>query len=440
MEVEDDENYIGDKVKIDIKDLNTLGWIADLEHDLNIAKSILDELHQITPKEDAKLQMLKELILQKIEHPINKGNKKILIFTAFADTADYLYENLKEYNRFLGLHTAKITGSNKNATTLDIDKHFNTILSHFSPRSKEAKVNEEIDILIATDCISEGQNLQDCDYLINYDIHWNPVRIIQRFGRIDRIGSQNSQIQLVNFWPELSLDDYINLKARVEARMFMVDATATGEDNILTNESADLLFRKKQLEKLQNEVIDLEEMDSTISLTDLGLNDFRMDLATFIQQKGDLKEYPTGLHTVVLEEKDLQEGAIFVLKHLKSAPDKTNQLHPFYLIYVSQDETILLPYTQAKEILDLIRSFSKGKSLPIKEAYELFNQATNDGKNMQSYSILLNRAIESILDTKEQSAIDSLFSKGGTILEKEQIKGIEDFELIAFIVIKAKNA
>jgi len=247
--------------------------------------------------------MLKELILQKIEHPINKGNKKILIFIAFADTANYLYENLKEYNRFLGLHTAKITGSNKNATTLRIDKHFNTILSHFSPRSKEAKIDEEIDILIATDCISEGQNLQDCDYLINYDIHWNPVRIIQRFGRIDRIGSQNSQIQLVNFWPELSLDDYINLKACVEARMFMVDASATGEDNILTNESADLLFRKKQLEKLQNEVIDLEEMDSTISLTDLGLNDFRMDLATFIQQKGDLKEYPTGLHTVVLEEK-----------------------------------------------------------------------------------------------------------------------------------------
>ena len=97
----------------------------------------------------------------------------------------------------------------------------------------------EIDILIATDCISEGQNLQDCDTLVNYDIHWNPVRIIQRFGRIDRIGSINNVIQLINFWPQVSLDDYINLKSRVEGRMHLVNFTATGDDNVLTNESSD---------------------------------------------------------------------------------------------------------------------------------------------------------------------------------------------------------
>ncbi len=442
-EIDDEENFIGEKVKIDLKDLNIYGWREDLQNDLEIAKAIYHQMQRVTPEHDTKLQELKEIILQKLENPINKGNKKLLIFTAFADTADYLYHNIKDYALYLGLQSAKIVGSNKNETTLNIDKNFNTILSHFSPRSKEAKVAEEIDILIATDCISEGQNLQDCDMLINYDIHWNPVRIIQRFGRIDRIGSPNEKIQLVNFWPELSLDDYINLKARVEARMYMVDTTATGEDNILTNESADLIFRKKQLEKLQNEVIDLEDIDTTVSITDLGLNDFRMDLVNYLKEQGDLEDTSTGLHTVIFEDanKGLEEGAIFVLKNIgtQTPIDNTNQLHPFYLVYIKKDGSIAYPYTQAKSILDLVRSFSKNQKLPIKEAYERFNQETNEGKDMQEYSSLLNAAIESILQTKEESAIDSLFHKGGTILDTNEIKGIEDFELIAFIIIKAKD-
>ena len=442
-EFDDEDLFIGDKVKIKLEDLNIIGWSQDLKEDLFVAKKIYEEMQKVTPEHDKKLQELKNLIKHKLENPINKDNRKILIFTAFADTADYLYENLKEYNLNLGLHTAKIVGSNQNETTLKIIKQFNTILTHFSPRAKEAKVEEEIDILIATDCISEGQNLQDCDFLVNYDIHWNPVRIIQRFGRIDRIGSPNEQIQMVNFWPQLSLDEYINLKARVEAKMHMVDATATGEDNPLTNESSDLAFRKKQLEKLQNEVVDLEDMDSTISITDLGLNDFRMDLVEYLKQKGSLEDTSTGLHTVVLEnkEKGLEQGVIFVLKNINYTVniDNSNQLHPFYLIYIKDNNEILHTHLDAKKILDLIRSISRGKDKPIKEAYQNFNKEIKDGEHMEKYSNLLNRAIESILNIKEETAIDSLFSKGGTILDKNEIKGLEDFELIAFVIIIGKN-
>ncbi len=264
---------IGGKVKINLADMNTLGWKTDLLRDLFVAKDILAEMRKVTPEHDSKLNDLKKLVIEKLERPINPGNRKLLIFTAFADTANYLYEHLAPYNRKLGLATAKITGTGSNDCTLGIEKQFNNLLTHFSPiskkRSKDKAHQEEIDILIATDCISEGQNLQDCDMLINYDIHWNPVRIIQRFGRVDRIGSKNADIQLVNFWPQLSLDDYINLKGRVENRMYIVDATATGEDNVLTNESSDLLFRKKQLERLQEEVVDIEDMNTGVSIMDL---------------------------------------------------------------------------------------------------------------------------------------------------------------------------
>ncbi|MBP7806695.1 DEAD/DEAH box helicase family protein, partial [Candidatus Gracilibacteria bacterium] len=306
----DDENSIGDKIKINLSDMNTSGWKEDLLHDIIIAKNILEEMEKITPEYDKKLQELKSLITDKLKNPINKGNKKVLIFTAFADTANYLYKQMEGYNTSLGLASAKVTGSGTNECTLPIDKQFNNLLINFSPLSKERSSKhaeeKEIDVLIATDCISEGQNLQDCDTLINYDIHWNPVRIIQRFGRIDRIGSKNADIQLVNFWPQLSLDDYINLKNRVETKMFIVDATATGEDNVLTNESSDLLFRKNQLQKLQEEVIDIEDMDSGVSIMDLGLNDFRMDLVNYIKEKGSLEGISTGMHTVC--QKNLAAG------------------------------------------------------------------------------------------------------------------------------------
>ncbi len=298
---------------------------------------------------------------------------------------------------------------------------------------------DDIDILIATDCISEGQNLQDCDYLINYDIHWNPVRIIQRFGRVDRIGSDNKVIQLVNFWPNLSLDDYINLKNRVENRMVMMDISGTGEDNVLTNKSSDMEYRKEQLKKLQEEVVDLEEMNTGISITDLGLNEFRMDLVEYVKNNGSLEGVPFGLHSVVHENKELgvEKGVIYVLKNINNEVniDNMNQLHPFYLVYIKEDGEILSNHLNVKHTLDILRIISKGKSNPIKSAYNIFNEFTNDGKDMKLYSNLLSQSIDSIINIKEENDIESLFRTGGTTMLQNNIKGLKDFELIAFMVV-----
>lgn len=439
----DDEFSIGDKVKINLADMNTAGWKQDLQADLFIAKTLLTEMKKVTPEHDSKLNDLKKQIANKLDNPINVGNRKFLIFSAFTDTVNYLYKNLSTHiKKVHDLETAKITGSNQNKTTLNIDNKFNNILINFSPISKERKKNDfpEIDVLIATDCISEGQNLQDCDTLINYDIHWNPVRIIQRFGRIDRLGSLNQDIQLINFWPQLSLDDYINLKNRVEQKMFLVDATATGEDNVLTNKSSDLLFRKKQLERLQEEVVDIEEMGSGISITDLGLNDFRMDLVNYINKNGSLEDVANGMHTVCEadHERGIEPGVIFVLKNINNLIniDDVNQLHPFYLIYISENGHLLSNHLNVKNTLDILRAIAKGNDEPIKTVYDIFNEETDDGKDMGKYSDLLNNAIESILNVKDESDVDSLFSAGGTTALTNTIKGLEDFELLTFVVIK----
>lgn len=439
----DEEFSIGKKVQINLADMDTKSWRVDLENDLEIAQNILKDMNKILPSEDTKLNRIKEEIQNKLTNPINDNNKKIIIFTAFADTANYLYTQLKEFNLSLGLQSAKITGSGTNQTTLNIDKQFNNILSHFSPLSKSLNLKDptkQIDVLIATDCISEGQNLQDCDTLINYDIHWNPVRIIQRFGRVDRIGSKNNYIQLINFWPNLSLDEYINLKNRVETRMFMVDTTATGEDNVLTNESTDMDFRKQQLQKLQSEVVDIEDMDNSISITDLGLNDFRMDLLNYIDEKGDIANVSNGIHTVCQKDisKNLDDGIIFILKNINQNVniDNTNQLHPFYLVHINKDAEVISNHLSVKNILDTIRYLCKGKDEPIASVYEPFNEETKDGKNMGEYSSLLNEAISSIIDTKDETDIESLFSSGGTSILENEIKGLDDFELIAFIVIR----
>ena len=437
---------IGNKVKIDLQDMNTLGWKEDLEADQSILNNLLNEFNKIKPNNDLKLMELVNIIRNKIENPINNNNKKIIIFSAFADTANYIYENISkiiktEYN----LDTALITGSGTNKCTLNIKKEFNNLLTNFSPISKnrdlilEENEKADIDILVATDCISEGQNLQDCDYLINYDIHWNPVRIIQRFGRIDRIGSSNQRIQLVNFWPNINLDDYINLKNRVESRMMISDIAGTGEDNPLTNESTDAEYRKIQLQKLKEEVVDLEDMNTGVSITDLGLNDFRMDLLDYINKNGNLDYVVNGLHAVVKadETNGIQKGSIFILKNINSTVniENTNQLHPFYIVYVGEDGQIISNHLNVKNTLDLIRFISKGKEEPIKEAYEYFNEITNDGNNMEKYSELLNKSIESIINVKEESDIESLFRRGGTTILLNDIKGLEDFELIAFIVV-----
>lgn len=437
---------IGNKVKIDLKDMNTLGWKEDLQADQMILKELSDEFKRIKPNNDLKLVELLNTIRNKIENPINGNNKKIIIFSAFADTANYIYENVsKAINIEYGLNAALVTGSETNKCTLNINKDFNNLLMNFSPISKHRELiqgenaNDNIDILIATDCISEGQNLQDCDYLINYDIHWNPVRIIQRFGRIDRIGSSNQVIQLVNFWPNINLDDYINLKNRVENRMMLSDIAGTGEDNPLTNKSTDAEYRKVQLQRLKEEIVDLEDMNTGVSITDLGLNDFRMDLIEYINKNGSLENVVSGLHTVVKSDEvnGVLKGTIFVLKNINSNVniENTNQLHPFYIIYINEDGKVISNHLNVKNTLDLLRYVSKGNKEPIKEAYEYFNEITNDGNDMEKYSELLNKSIESIINIKEESDIDSLFRRGGTTMLQNDIKGLEDFELIAFVVV-----
>ena len=445
-ELIENDFQIGNKVKIDLQDMNTLGWKQDLQADQLILSNLSNEFKKIKPDNDLKLVELINIIRNKIENPINNNNKKVIVFSAFADTANYIYENVsKVINIEYGLNSALVTGSGSNKCTLNINKDFNNLLINFSPISKHRDViigenaNDNIDILIATDCISEGQNLQDCDYLINYDIHWNPVRIIQRFGRIDRIGSNNSVIQLVNFWPNMSLDDYINLKNRVENRMMMSDIAGTGEDNPLTNQSTDAEYRKIQLQKLKEEVVDLEDMNTGVSITDLGLNDFRMDLLEYINKNGNLDYVVNGLHSVVKSDEinGVPKGTIFILKNINSNVNikNTNQLHPFYIVYIEEDGEIVSNHLNVKNTLDLLRYVSKGNKEPIKEAYEHFNEITDDGNNMEKYSDLLNKSIESIISVKEESDIESLFRRGGTTILQNDIKGLEDFELIAFVVV-----
>ncbi len=433
-EEEGEDFSVGKKVKIDLKDVDTIRWKHDLEADKLILKLLLFSMEEITPNHDSKLQKLLEIIREKVKNPINWNNKKVIVFSAFADTIDYLYRELsvtlkEKYN----LDSAKVTGK-WNDCTLKINHDFNNLLMNFSPISKHRKeidpeAIEEIEILMATDCISEWQNLQDCDFLINYDIHWNPVRIIQRFWRIDRIGSKNNVIQLVNFWPNIDLDSYIDLKNRVENRWVMVSITWTEND-----------MRRKQLEQLKDEVVDIEDMRTWINITDLWLNDFRMDLVNYIKTKWDLKDVPTGMHTVCEAEPDkgIEPGVIYVLKNRNNWVniDNTNQLHPFYLVYIKEDGEILSNHLQVKQTLDILRSISKGKEEPIKKVYEIFNDETDDGKKMDKYSALLSESIKSIINVKEDSLINSLFSKWWTANIGSEIKWLEDFELISFIVIK----
>lgn len=444
----DDQNteyFVGKKIKIDLADMDYKSWQAALQQDAAILDQLLLQVQKITPEHDTKLQTLYQLISEKIEHPLNPGNKKILIFTAFADTAAYLYDHICDYVfKKYGLYTGMISGTIEGKTNLKgIKADFNTLLTCFSPRSKDREAlmpgsHKDIDILIATDCISEGQNLQDCDYCVNYDIHWNPVRIIQRFGRIDRIGSQNAQIQLVNFWPDLTLDEYINLKARVETRMKISVLTSTGDDNLLSpEEKGDLAYRREQLKKLQNEVVDLEDMSGGISIMDLGLNEFRQDLLAYLKTHPALDKMPFGLQAVTQKTEELPEGVIFVLKNRNNEVnrDSQNRIHPFYLVYIGLDGEIICDYLQPKKLLDDLRLLCKGKKTPIREVYAKFNQKTKDGSDMRAMSALLSDAIYSIIDTKEESDLDSLFQSGGTSALLAEVSGLDDFELICFLVV-----
>ncbi len=442
------ESTLG-KVKIDFADMDLKLWKNDLKSDIDTLDTLYDLMMIVSPDKDLKLRKLLSLIDNKINNPINPNNKKVLIFSAFADTTNYLYDNISSYVKDkYGLNTARIQGAQSgNTATIDGDKETDRLLALFSPKSKERDVvypndkNVNIDILIATDCISEGQNLQDCDLCINYDIHWNPVRIVQRFGRIDRIGSVNEYIKLINFWPNVSLDSYINLNARVENRMKLVDATATGDDNIISSEQADLDYRKQQLKKLQDgDLQDLEDVDGSITITDLGLNEFRMDVVSYIKEHGEPKNIPNGLYAVVRHDDNanIQKGVIYVLKNKVDDINigKKNRLHPYYLVYLDEQGNVINNHMEVKQILDVIRKTCKNQTEPIKDLCHQFSKETKDGYKMDKYSELLNKSIESIIDVKETNDIYSLFNNGSDVLFSGNIKGLDDFELIAFVVIK----
>jgi len=443
------DDAIGGKVKISLADMDLPSWEHDLRADMALIDALLASMKKVSPEDDSKLQHLKSHILGKIKNPINPDNRKILVFTAFADTANYLYANLApELLQSKQMHSAKVTGKDAPKSTLKKGYDFQELLTLFSPRSKEKQAvlpdePAEIDILIGTDCISEGQNLQDCDYLINYDIHWNPVRIIQRFGRVDRIGSTNDSIQLVNYWPDISLDEYINLKERVESRMMIADVTATGDDNVLSAQANDVAYRKEQLRRLQEEVIELEDLKTGVSITDLGLNDFRMDLLNYVKANGELGNAPNGLHAVVPARPDvgLQSGVIFTLRNRNEGVNinQHNRLHPYYLVYIGRNGEVITDHTDVKRLLDLVRTSCKGQAEPILDVCHRFNHETADGRKMQAYSELLSQAIRSMIEVKEEKDIASLFRAGQTTFLSDNIQGLDDFELVAFLVIQAED-
>ena len=453
IDLDDDNSFAltktsaGKTIRIDLADIDVVTWKRDISHDINILTSIYAEMKRVTPEEDKKLNELKSIIDEKIRSPFNANNKKVLIFSAFADTADYLYQTIGAYvKERYGIYSARISGGGNNKTNDGGPANSDRILTLFSPISKQKDLifpneSNEIDILIGTDCISEGQNLQDCDICINYDIHWNPVRIVQRFGRIDRIGSKNEFIQLVNFWPDISLDEYINLNKRVSARMTIVNTTATADDNIISEENEEMDYRKEQLKKLQEGTLqDLEDVDGNISITDLGLNDFVMDAVSYKKEQGIPTGVTKGLHAVVAadETKGIEPGIVFVLENRNNSVNinKQNRLHPYYLVYLKENGEVLYNHLNVKSILDVLRATSKGKTEPIADLCRVFNNETKDGSKMEKYNYLLQDAVLSIMEVKEEDDLESLFKDGSKVLFERGIDGLDDFELISFVVIK----
>ena len=442
---------VGRKVKVLLGDVDLIRWKQDLIEDRNRLATLLAAAMKVDPDRDAKLQALRDMIQNKCRNPINEGNRKIIVFTAFSDTAQYLYEQISDWaKKEFGIEAALVTGTGRNQTTIPgLRKDLATILTSFSPHSKERP--EELahegtlDLLIATDCISEGQNLQDCDWLINYDIHWNPVRIIQRFGRIDRIGSPNQRIQLVNFWPNMELDEYINLEQRVSGRMVLLDISATGEENLIEQQSGnqmnDLEYRRKQLLKLQDTVIDLEDLSAGVSITDLTLTDFRIDLAQYLKaHPGRLEEIPLGASAVTTsEDADIPPGIVFCLRAEGAASEKIADsgypLAPYYLVHVGEDGSVLLPYTQAKRILDRLKRLSLGRDLSDATACTRYDKDTKQGQDMRHAQQLLAAAVASVVGKSEERAVASLFSPGGTHAMKGEFAGSNDFEVVAFLVV-----
>ena len=444
-DMESDLFTVGRKVKIALEDMDYLTWQRDLQTDFETLALLLGMVADITPGHDSKLQTLLQTLAEKQREPLNKDNRKVLIFTAFSDTAQYLYEQVGAYMlRSFGLHTALVTGSVEGRSTVPKFKaDLNNVLTCFSPVSKDRAAlmpdGPDIDILIATDCISEGQNLQDCDCVINYDIHWNPVRLVQRFGRIDRIGSRNVVTQVINFWPDVQLDAYIDLRARVETRMKALVLSSTGDDNPLSpEEKGDLEYRREQLQRLRTEVVDLEDMRGGVSITDLGLNEFRMELLEYAKHHPELETCPGGISAVAAATPDAPPGVVFVLKNVHNEVNinDRNRLHPYYLVYLDEDGVTLHSHLCPKDILDAMRQLCRGQKQPDKALCRAFNAETDDGRKMQKYSDLLEDAVLSIVDAKADSDLDSLFRAGGTTALLDKVSGLDDFELICFVVVR----
>jgi hypothetical protein len=447
---------VGRKVKVLLKDVDLVRWKQDLIEDRNRLATLHTEAAQIDASRDAKLAALRDVIEHKCKNPINPGNRKVIVFTAFADTARYLYDQLAQWAKStLGIDTALVTGTGSNQVTLPgLRKNLASILTAFSPLSKERPEDfagdGNLDLLIATDCISEGQNLQDCDWLINYDIHWNPVRIIQRFGRIDRIGSPNARIQLVNFWPNMELEEYIKLEQRVSGKMVLLDISATGEENLIElqsgNQMNDLEYRRKQLLKLQDAVIDLEDLSTGVSIADLTLTDFRIDLAQYLKaHPGVLESLPLGICAVTTTtEAEIASGIIFCVRAegdaAKRIPEAGYPLGANYLVHVDDDGTVLLPYTQAKQILDRLKRLCLGRDLPDAGACARFDKATKQGEDMRTAQRLLATAVASVVGENEERAVASLFFPGGTHAMKGEFAGINDFEVLAYLVVLPEAA
>ncbi len=448
-----DDAVVGTKIKVLLEDMDLIRWRQDLEEDAAELKQLLTSSREVTPIRDEKLHELKKIIKAKADGSANSGNRKLLVFTAFSDTAEYLYKHVKDWALDeLGLHSAQVTGGGNQTTLPGCRKDTNSILINFSPRSKDRdKLGEingpEIDVLIATDTISEGQNLQDCDTVVNYDIHWNPVRIIQRFGRVDRLGSTNDSVQLINFWPNIELDEYIQLEARVSGRMVLLDVSATGEENVLVEEEGgsmnDLEYRRHQLEQLQGQALDLEDLSGGLSITDLTLSDFRMDISSQTETiKDSLASKPLGLHAVTridqkLASDGMEPGAIFVLKNTGAGatPSGSYPLAPFYLAYVSDAGQMMKHPEEPKLALDLLRTHALSNA-DTENTLAVFNKMTRNGLDMSHYQDLLATAINSLSGTSQEEKVASIFSRGATqIGSAAPTIGLQDFEVITWLAL-----
>ena len=442
IDFDDEEDFdmiFSTKIPIRKQDIDVIKCKSDIMHDLDLIEEIRNLYKNINETNDDKLNELRKIIYSKISNPINENNKKIIIFSSYADTATYIYDSIQKELKDKGIYCALATGSynktnNDDVRTLDM----NELLTYFSPKSKQLsntklKQNVNIDILIATDCISEGQNLQDCDYLINYDIHWNPVRIIQRYGRIDRIGSTNKKIQMVNFWPNIELEEYINLENIVHTKMSKVQHAGTADENILDNTFAEKSYRLKQLEELQNRVVDLEDLKGDVCISNLTFSEFTTDLQLYLENNSNkLINQPTGIFSIAKAEK-IKSGVIFLFKNL-SVSKTDNIIEPYYLIYVDMNGELILSYNDTTKILGLLKSISNSQNEINKDLMTKFNEKTEFGFRMDKYSIILDKAIEKINNKKDISKISSLFNK-----ESEKNETQPEYELISFLIIGDTN-